>query len=128
MSPPPRKIRCAIYCRKSSEEGLSQTFSSLDAQRASCLNYVQSQAHEGWLALDDHYDDPGYSGGSTERPALQRLLRDVEAGRIDAVIVYRIDRLSRSLSDFVKMVDLFDRHQVSFVSVTQQFNTTTSIG
>ena len=128
MISPPRKTRCAIYCRKSSEEGLSQTFNSLDAQRESCLNYVQSQAHEGWLALDDHYDDPGYSGGSTERPALQRLLRDVEAGRIDAVIVYKIDRLSRSLSDFVKMVDLFDRYQVSFVSITQQFSTTTSMG
>ena len=128
MNTPLRKIRCAIYCRKSSEEGLSRTFNSLDAQRESCLNYVRSQAHEGWLALDDHYDDPGYSGGSTQRPALQRLLRDAEGGRIDAVIVYKIDRLSRSLSDFVKMVDLFDRHQVSFVSVTQQFSTTSSMG
>jgi site-specific DNA recombinase len=128
MNPPPRKIRCGIYCRKSSEEGLSQAFNSLDAQRESCLNYVLSQAHEGWLALDDHYDDPGYSGGSTERPALQRLLRDVESGTVDAVIVYKIDRLSRSLSDFVKIIDLFDQNEVSFVSITQQFNTTTSMG
>jgi DNA invertase Pin-like site-specific DNA recombinase len=100
----------------------------MHAQRESCLNYVRSQAHEGWIALDDMYDDPGFSGGTLERPALRRLLRDVEASTIDAVIVYKIDRLSRSLSDFVKMVDLFDRHQISFVSVTQQFSTTTSMG
>ena len=125
---PYRKTRAAVYCRKSSDEGLDQTFNSLNAQRESCLNYVQSQAHEGWIALDDRYDDPGFSGGSLQRPALQRLLRDVEAGRIDVVAVYKLDRLSRSLTDFVKLIELFDKHDVTFVSITQQFNTTTSMG
>jgi site-specific DNA recombinase len=128
MNTPLRKVRCAIYCRKSSEEGLDQTFNSLHAQRESCLNYVQSQAHEGWLALDDHFDDAGYSGGSTIRPGLQRLLRDIEAHRIDVVVTYKLDRLSRSLTDFVKLIELFDKHDVIFVSITQQFCTTTSMG
>ena len=101
MNTPPRKVRCAIYCRKSSEEGLDQAFNSLHAQRESCLNYVLSQAHEGWIAVDDRYEDPGFSGASLGRPALQRLLRDVEAHRIDVVVTYKLDRLSRSLADFV---------------------------
>jgi site-specific DNA recombinase len=128
VNSPMLKFNCAIYCRKSSAEGLDQAFNSLHAQREACLSYIESQRHEGWIALDDHYDDPGYSGGSTERPGLQRLLRDVEASKVNTVIVYKIDRLSRSLPDFVKIIDLFDRHQVSFVSITQQFNTTTSMG
>jgi site-specific DNA recombinase len=122
------KVRCAIYCRKSSEEGLEQSFNSLDAQREACAAYIDSQRHEGWLVLDDRYDDGGHSGGSLQRPALQRLIRDIEAGRIDTVICYKIDRLSRSLTDFAKLVDLFEQHNVTFVSVTQQFNTTTSMG
>jgi DNA invertase Pin-like site-specific DNA recombinase len=122
------KIRAAIYCRKSSEEGLDQAFNSLHAQRESCLNYVLSQVREGWLALDEEYNDPGFSGGTLQRPALQRLLRDVEAGRIDVVVTYKLDRLSRSLTDFVKLIELFDKHHVTFVSITQQFNTTTSMG
>ena len=128
MSPLPHKIRCAIYCRKSSEEGLDQTFNSLHAQRESCLNYVLSQAHEGWIALEDQYDDPGFSGGLWQRPALQRLLRDVEAGNIDAVICYRIDRLTRCLTDFARLVDIFERNKISLVSITEHFNTATSIG
>jgi site-specific DNA recombinase len=128
MNTPSRKVRCAIYCRKSSEEGLDQAFNSLHAQRESCLNYVLSQAHEGWLPLDGEYNDPGFSGGTLERPALQRLLRDVEARRIDVVVTYKLDRLSRSLTDFVKLIELFDKNDVTFVSVTQQFNTTTSMG
>jgi DNA invertase Pin-like site-specific DNA recombinase len=122
------KVRCAIYCRKSSEEGLEQSFNSLDAQREACAAYIDSQRHEGWIALDDRYDDGGYSGGTLERPALKRLLADVEAGRIDCVVVYKVDRLSRSLTDFAKLVDVFERHGVSFVSVTQHFCTTTSMG
>jgi DNA invertase Pin-like site-specific DNA recombinase len=128
MNAAPRKIRCAIYCRKSSDEGLDQAFNSLHAQRESCLNYVLSQVREGWIALDDQYDDPGFSGGILERPALQRLLRDVEASKIDVIAVYKLDRLSRSLTDFVKLIELFDKHDVTFVSITQQFNTTTSMG
>src|SRR5919106_4215882 len=128
MNGPPRKIRAAIYCRKSSEEGLGLSFNSLHAQRESCLNYVRSQAHEGWLALDDEYNDPGFTGGTLERPALQQLLRDVEARRIDVVVTYKLDRLSRSLTDFVKLIELFDKHDVTFVSITQQFCTTTSMG
>jgi site-specific DNA recombinase len=123
-----RKSRCAVYCRKSSEEGLGQAFNSLDAQREACLAYIDSQRHEGWIAVDDRFDDPGFSGGNLDRPALQRLIRDIEAGKIDTVVCYKIDRLSRSLSDFVRMVDLFEQHQVSFISITQQFNTTTSMG
>jgi site-specific DNA recombinase len=128
MRSPICKIRCAIYCRKSSEEGLNQQFNSLDAQYEACFSYIQSQRHEGWIAVDDRFDDGGFSGGTLDRPALQRLLRDIEAGKIDTVVCYKIDRLSRSLSDFVRMVDLFDQHQVSFISITQQFNTTTSMG
>ena len=122
------KVRCAIYTRKSSEEGLEQAFNSLDAQREACAAYVDSQRHEGWLALDDRYDDGGYSGGTLERPALQRLIRDIEAGRVDTVVCYKIDRLSRSLTDFAKLVDVFERNSVTFVSVTQSFCTTTSMG
>lgn len=122
------KRRCAIYTRKSHEEGLDQEYNSLEAQRDAALAFITSQRHEGWIAADDGYDDGGYSGGNMNRPALKRLLADVEAGRIDVVVVYKIDRLSRSLSDFAKIVDLFDAHGVTFVSVTQQFNTTTSMG
>jgi site-specific DNA recombinase len=128
MSAPPRKLRCAIYCRKSSEEGLDQTFNSLHAQRESCLNYIRSQAHEGWIALDTMYDDPGFSGGTLDRPALQRLLRDVETGKVDTVVCYKIDRLSRSLADFVRLVEVLERHGTTFVSVTQLFCTTSSMG
>ncbi|MDX2265491.1 MAG: recombinase family protein [Hyphomicrobiales bacterium] len=121
-------VRCAIYTRKSSEEGLEQEFNSLDAQREACEAYIRSQKSAGWVALPDLYDDGGVSGGTLERPALQRLLADIEAGRVDAVVVYKVDRLTRSLSDFAKIVDAFDAKAVSFVSVTQQFNTTTSMG
>ena len=120
--------RCAIYTRKSSEEGLEQEFNSLDAQREACEAYVRSQRHEGWTALATRYDDGGISGGTLERPALQRLLADVRAGRLDLVVVYKVDRLTRSLADFAKIVEIFDAAGVSFVSVTQQFNTTTSMG
>jgi site-specific DNA recombinase len=125
---PARKLRCAVYTRKSSEEGLEQEFNSLHAQREAGLAYIASQKSEGWIAQPDHYDDGGISGGTLERPALKRLLRDVEAGLIDVVVVYKIDRLSRSLTDFARLVDVFERHNVTFVSVTQQFNTTTSMG
>ena len=128
MNAPPRKIRAAIYCRKSSEEGLDQTFNSLHAQHESCLNYVRSQAHEGWIAVDDRYDDPGCSGGTLERPALRRLLRDIEFGGIDAVVCYRIDRLTRCLTDFARLVDIFEHNKISLVSITEHFNTATSIG
>jgi site-specific DNA recombinase len=120
--------RCALYTRKSSEEGLDQAFNSLDAQREAAAAFVKSQSGEGWRAVDTLYDDGGYSGGSMERPALQRLLADIALGRIDVVVVYKIDRLTRSLADFARMVELFDRHGVSFVSVTQAFNTTSSMG
>jgi DNA invertase Pin-like site-specific DNA recombinase len=120
--------RCALYSRKSSEEGLDQAFNSLDAQREACEAYVKSQKGEGWRALDTCYDDGGFSGGSMERPALKRLLADIEAGRVDVVVVYKIDRLTRSLADFARMVELFDRREVTFVSVTQAFNTTSSMG
>jgi site-specific DNA recombinase len=123
-----RKVRCAVYTRKSSEEGLELAFNSLDAQHEACAAYIDSQRHEGWLALDDRYDDGGYSGGTLERPALQRLTRDIEAGRVDTVVCYKIDRLSRSLTDFAKLVDVFERNRVTFVSVTQSFCTTTSMG
>jgi site-specific DNA recombinase len=120
--------RCAIYTRKSSEEGLDQAFNSLDAQREACEAYVKSQAGEGWKALSNLYDDGGFSGGAMDRPALKRLLADVERGAIDVVVVYKVDRLTRSLTDFARMVEVFDRHGVSFVSVTQAFNTTSSMG
>jgi DNA invertase Pin-like site-specific DNA recombinase len=123
-----RKIRAAVYTRKSSEEGLEQEFNSLDAQREAGEAYIVSQRHEGWVLLKDAYDDGGFSGGSLERPGLKRLLADIEAGLIDVVVVYKIDRLTRSLSDFSRIIDTFEKHNVSFVSVTQQFNTTTSMG
>lgn len=125
---PRQKLRCAVYTRKSSEEGLDQEFNSLDAQREACEAYVASQKAEGWLLLRDRYDDGGVSGGTLERPALKRLLADIEAGGVDVVVVYKIDRLSRSLMDFSRLVEVFDRHDVTFVSVTQSFNTTTSMG
>ena len=121
-------LRCAIYTRKSSEEGLEQDFNSLHAQRDACASYIASQKHEGWQAIKTHYDDGGFSGGNMERPALKQLLADIATGKIDIIVVYKVDRLSRSLHDFAKMVDVFDKHGVSFVSVTQQFNTTTSMG
>ena len=124
----PRKLCCAIYTRKSTEEGLEQAFNSLDAQREACENYIASQKSEGWLMLRDQYDDGGYSGGNIERPGLKRLLDDVRRGMVDTIVVYKIDRLSRSLADFAKLVELFDQHKVTFVSVTQAFNTTTSMG
>ncbi len=123
-----RRIRCAIYTRKSTEENLEVEFNSLDSQREAGEAYIASQKHEGWVALPTRYDDGGFSGGNMERPALQRLLEDIGAGRIDCVVVYKVDRLSRSLLDFARIVEIFDRHGVSFVSVTQQFNTTTSMG
>jgi len=123
-----RSIRCAIYTRKSSEEGLEQSFNSLDAQREACQAYILSQRQEGWRAIDTHYDDGGYSGGSMERPGLKRLLADIEARKIDTVVVYKVDRLTRSLADFAKIIEVFDARGVSFVSVTQQFNTTSSMG
>jgi DNA invertase Pin-like site-specific DNA recombinase len=125
---PIKKTRCAVYTRKSSEEGLEMEFNSLDAQRESCEAYIASQRPEGWLPVPDRYDDGGFSGGNLERPALKRLLADIEAKRIDVVVVYKIDRLSRSLMDFSKLVEVFDRNAVTFVSVTQSFNTTTSMG
>jgi site-specific DNA recombinase len=123
-----KKIRCAIYTRKSSEEGLEQEFNSLDAQREACASYVASQKHEGWVLLPAAYDDGGLSGGSLERPALQRLMQDMREGRVDQIIVYKIDRLTRSLVDFSKIVDVLDAVGASFVSVTQSFNTATSMG
>ena len=123
-----KAVRCAIYTRKSTDEGLEQEFSSLAAQREAAEAFIASQKHEGWKLLPERYDDGGYSGGSMERPALKRLLADVDAGRIDCVIVYKVDRLSRSLLDFAKLVDLFDKRSVSFVAVTQQFNTSHSLG
>ena len=123
-----KRSRCAIYTRKSTDEGLEQAFNSLDAQREACAAFILSQKHEGWTVLPTLYDDGGYSGGTMERPALQRLLADIEAGQIDVVVVYKVDRLTRALSDFAKLVEVFDRRGVSFVSITQQFNTTTSMG
>jgi DNA invertase Pin-like site-specific DNA recombinase len=124
----PKLTRCAIYTRKSCEEGLEQEFNSLDAQREASEAYIKSQKHEGWELVPTEYDDGGFSGGNMERPALRQLMADIESGKIDVVVVYKVDRLSRALSDFAKMVDVFDKHEVSFVSVTQQFNTTTSMG
>jgi site-specific DNA recombinase len=125
---PARRLRCAIYTRVSTEYGLEQDFNSLDAQHDAAQAYVRSQAQEGWTLSRARYDDGGYSGGSTDRPALQQLLADIRARKIDVVVVYKVDRLTRSLADFAKLVELFDAHGVSFVSVTQQFNTTTSMG
>ena len=123
-----RVLRCAVYTRKSTEHGLELEFNSLDAQREACEAYIKSQASEGWICLPTEYDDPAYSGGNLVRPALQRLLKDIESGLVDVVVVYKIDRLTRSLSDFAKLVDVFDAHSISFVAITQQFNTTTSMG
>jgi hypothetical protein len=121
-------VRCAVYTRKSTEEGLEQEFNSLDAQRESAEAFVRSQAHEGWTCLTERYDDGGFTGGNKERPALQRLLADIRAGKIDCVVCYKVDRLSRSLLDFAKMMETFEQHGVSFVSITQQFNSATSMG
>src|SRR5579862_3987235 len=121
-------IRCAIYTRKSSEEGLEQAFNSLDAQREACVAFITSQKQEGWRILPAAYDDGGYSGGTLDRPALKQLLADVEAKKVDTIVVYKVDRLTRSLLDFAKIVETLDAHGVAFVSVTQQFNTTSSMG
>ena len=123
-----QRVRCAIYTRKSTEEGLEQNFNSLDAQREACEAFIASQKHEGWIMLPTPYDDGGYSGGTLERPALQQLLADIRGSKVDVVVVYKIDRLTRSLLDFAKIVEVFDAHGVSFVSVTQAFNTATSMG
>ena len=125
---PIKPVRCAIYTRKSTEHGLELEFNSLHAQRDACEAYVKSQASQGWKALPQRYDDPAYSGGNLDRPALQQLLKDIDAGRIDVIVVYKIDRLTRSLADFAKLVEAFDAKSISFVAVTQQFNTTTSMG
>src|SRR5579862_7143872 len=124
----PTRVRCAIYTRKSTEEGLEQAFNTLHAQREAAEAYIQSQRQAGWVAVADRYDDGGFSGASMERPALQQLLVAIDAGVIDCVVVYKVDRLSRSLLDFARMMERFDRRGVSFVSVTQDFNTTTSLG
>jgi site-specific DNA recombinase len=121
-------VRCAIYTRKSSEEGLEQEFNSLQAQREACEAFINSQRHEGWVCLPKAYDDGGFSGATIERPALEQLLADITVGRVDIVVVYKIDRLTRSLADFAKIVDILDARGAFFVSVTQQFNTTTSMG
>src|SRR3984957_20514241 len=123
-----RALRCAIYTRKSSEEGFEQEFNSLHAQREACEACIRSQRHEGWVCLAQDYDDGGLSGATMDRPALQQLLADIQSGKIDAVVTYKVDRLTRSLADFAKIVEVFDAKGVSFVSVTQQFNTTTSMG
>jgi site-specific DNA recombinase len=128
LTGPPKPIRCAIYTRKSTDEGLSQDFNSLDAQREAGEAYIRSQAGEGWSLLPAPYDDGGYTGANMERPAVKRLLADIQAGKVDCVVVYKVDRLSRSIRDFARMMELFEKQGVSFVSVTQQFNTTTSLG
>ena len=122
------KRRCAIYTRKSTEEGLEQAFNSLDAQREACAAFVLSQAHEGWGLIDEHYDDGGWSGGNMARPALQQLLADVASRKVHVIVVYKVDRLTRSLADFARIVETLDKAGASFVSVTQAFNTTTSMG
>jgi DNA invertase Pin-like site-specific DNA recombinase len=123
-----KTVRCAVYTRKSSEEGLEQAFNSLHAQREACEAYIQSQRHQGWSVIPVAYDDGGFSGGTMERPALQALFADIRSGKVDVIVVYKIDRLTRSLFDFAKIVEIFDAASVSFVSVTQSFNTTTSMG
>ncbi|GAA4440288.1 recombinase family protein [Bremerella cremea] len=130
VKPPckPKTIKCAIYSRKSTEEGLDQDFNSLDAQREAGEAYIKSQLHEGWVCLPDQYDDGGFTGANMERPALRRLLADIESGKVNCVVVYKVDRLSRSLLDFSRIMEVFDKHQVSFVSVTQAFNTASSMG
>ena len=124
----PKPVRCAIYTRKSTEEGLNQDFNSLDAQRDSAEAYIRSQVGEGWVSLPAQYDDGGYTGANMDRPALRRLLADSQAGKVDCVVVYKVDRLSRSIRDFAKIMEVFEKHGTTFVSVTQQFNTTTSLG
>ena len=121
-------IRCAIYTRKSTEEGLEQEYNTLDAQRDAGEAFIKSQQHEGWLCLASHYDDGGFTGANMDRPALYRLLADIEAGKVDCVVVYKVDRLSRSLLDFARIMEVFERHNVAFVSVTQAFNTASSMG
>jgi len=123
-----KQIRCAIYTRKSTEEGLELEFNSLDAQRESAEAYITSQRHEGWVCLPDRYDDGGYTGGNMDRPGVRRLMDDIALGKVDALVVYKVDRLSRSLLDFAKIMEVLDKKGVSFVSVTQQFNTTNSMG
>jgi DNA invertase Pin-like site-specific DNA recombinase len=123
-----KTLACAIYTRKSTDEGLDREFNSLDAQREACVAYVKSQANEGWRVVEEQFDDGGYSGGSLERPAIKRLIDGVKAGRINVIVVYKIDRLTRSLADFARLVEILDAHDASFVSVTQQFNTTSSMG
>ncbi len=123
-----KPLRCAVYTRVSTDAGLEQDFNSLDAQREACEAYIKSQTHEGWRLIKAHFDDGGFSGGNMERPALQALLAEIRERRLDIVVVYKVDRLTRSLADFAKLVELFDSHGVSFVSVTQSFNTTTSMG
>src|SRR5258705_658434 len=124
----PKRVRCAIYTRVSDDQGLEQDFNSLDAQYDASQSYIRSQAHAGSTLNGSKYDDGGFTGGNIDRPALQRLLGDVRSRKIDVIVVYKVDRLTRSLADFAKLVELFDKHNVSFVSVTQQFNTTTSMG
>src|SRR5712672_3719700 len=124
----PKRVRCAIYTRVSDDQGLEQEFNSLDAQYDASQSYIRSQAHAGWTLIRSKYDDGGFTGGNTDRPALQQLLGDIRSGKVDVIVVYKVDRLTRSLADFAKLVELFDEHNVSFVSVTQQFNTTTSMG
>ena len=123
-----KEIRCAIYTRKSTDEGLEKEFNTLEAQREAGENFVMSMKHQGWVILPDHYDDGGYSGGNLKRPALKRLMADVEKGKVDMIVVYKIDRLTRSLLDFAQLVQTFEKHQCSFVSVTQHFNTCDSMG
>src|SRR5260221_7459137 len=124
----PTPVRCAVYTRKATEEGLQQAFNSLDAQCEAGEAYVASQRHDGWTCLPDRYDDGAFSGGNMDRPALKRLMADIEAGQVDVVVTYKVDRLSRSLLDFARMMAVFEQHKISFVSVTQQFNTSTSMG
>src|SRR5829696_1773908 len=129
MDKPAKKVfRCAIYTRKSTDHNLDLEFNSLDAQREACEAYIKSQAHEGWRLFPARYDDGAFSGASLDRPALQELLAEVAAGKVDIIVVYKVDRLTRSLADFAKLVELFDQHAVSFVSITQSFNTTSSMG
>src|SRR6266404_6470865 len=123
-----RPLRCAIYTRKSTEDGLNHPFNTLEAQREAAEAYILSQRHVGWTVVDEHYDDGGYTGGNLDRPALQKLITDMEAGRVDCVVVYKVDRLSRSLLDFARLMDVFERHGVNLVSVTQPLNTTVSMG
>ena len=127
-TPTHRVVRCAVYCRKSTEHGLEQAFNSLDAQRESGVAYIKSQQHQGWMGVPERYDDGGFTGGNTDRPALQRLLADIAAGKVDCVVVYRVDRFSRSLMDFAALMQVFERHGVAFVSVSEQFNTATPVG